>query len=66
MNPPKKPILLDARSVEPGTKLELKDGSIVVITENPGDGIWLFCRPVGEAEAGERPLFAEDVLGFAD
>lgn len=61
---------LDARKLVVGTKLILKDGSIVEVAENPKDGIWLFCNylssPSGEnVGAKDQPVFSDDVQGLA-
>lgn len=56
---------LNLASLEPGTAILLRDGSVKVIVENPGDGTWLFCRPKGNDDAPEEPIFAQDVAGLA-
>ena len=58
------------REVPLGTKLSLKDGSIVEIVGNPGDGGWVLVRylqPADDApEAGEEEwVFFVDVADFA-
>lgn len=63
--------MIDALKVENGTKLRLKDGSIVEVTENPGNGIWLFCKYVSssddsKADLSDEPVYAEEVVALAD
>lgn len=59
-------------AVSPGTRLVLADGSVVEVLENPGDGTWVFCRPVAGPDGapataeGEQPVFAPDVIGLAE
>lgn len=58
--------MFDAMNVRPGARLRLKDGAIVEVTENPRDGLWLFCRyltsPDGEQAGGEeQTVLSEDV-----
>ncbi|MBS0248395.1 MAG: hypothetical protein JSR61_17400 [Proteobacteria bacterium] len=57
---------LNLASLQPGIAIRLKDGSVKVIVENPGDGTWLFCRPLGNDDAPEEPIFAQDVIGLAE
>lgn len=56
----------ETQSVAPGTKLRLKDGTAVEITENPGDGIWLFCKSLEPGDDAERPLFADEIAEYLD
>lgn len=52
--------LLDA---QPGHLIKLKNGALVEVLENIGDGIWLKCRmPDGEEEL----VFCEDIAGLQD
>ena len=49
----------------------LRDGTVVEITENPMDGIWLFCRIVSSPDASqagleEQPVYAEDIVAAAE
>jgi hypothetical protein len=58
------------REVPLGTKLLLKDQSIVEIIGNPGDGGWVQVRylesPSGSSEVGEEEwVFYTDVVDFA-
>lgn len=55
---------LNLLDVTPGARLRLKDGRSVVVTENPGDGLWLFCTNEGGADEG--PVCATDIAGRAD
>lgn len=63
--------MFEAMNVQPGAKLRLKDGSIVEVTENPRDGLWLFCRhlsapdggPVGE---GEQAVLSDEVAQLVE
>jgi len=36
----------EVRTLEPGTRMELRDGSIVTVVENPHDGVWVVCQGV--------------------
>ena len=36
----------DTLRIPAGTRLELQDGSVVEVLENPGDGVWLLPLPV--------------------
>ncbi|TMS58597.1 hypothetical protein MW7_007705 [Imbroritus primus] len=65
--------MADSKSINlvellPGTHVGLDSGERLEIVENPGDGMWIICRPVaaaGDASAGaekERPVFAGDVV----
>ena len=58
----------ELQAVTPGTRLRLKDGATVEVTENPGDGIWLFCKSLepGEDRDGERPLFADEIAEYLE
>ena len=59
------------REVPVGTKLLLKDDSLVEITGNPGNGGWVLVRylesPSGSPAVGEEVwLFYVDVRDFAE
>jgi len=65
--------MADSKSINllelsPGTHVGLDSGERLEIVENPGDGMWIICRPVaatGGASADaeeERPVFAGDVV----
>ena len=59
------------REVPEGTKLWLKDDSLVEITGNPGNGGWVLVRylesPSGSPAVGEEEwLFYIDVRDFAE
>lgn len=59
----------DALTIEVGDQLVLKDGSVVVVDENPRDGVWLFCSYLSspdESLAGQRdqPVYHEHVVSF--
>jgi len=61
---------LNLLSLRPGDKVVLNDGAVVEITENPGDGVWVFGRylphskAAGLASADEQPIFAQDIQGI--
>lgn len=55
---------LDTLTLAAGARLRLKDGSQVVVTENPRDGVWLFCRC--EAAPDPTQIGREDVMVYAD
>ena len=59
--------MINVRTLEPGTRLALADGSTVEVVTNPKDGIWLFARylssPRDAALVGtEEMIFAQDVV----
>lgn len=53
-----------------GTKLKLRDGSIIEIVENPQDGYWLLVRFLESPDAAKvgtaDMVFFEDIVGKAD
>ncbi|CAN7717749.1 hypothetical protein [Aminobacter aminovorans] len=56
----------ELQAVVPGTKLRLKNGAAIEVTENPGDGIWLFCKSLDAAGDGERPLFLDEIAEYLE
>lgn len=66
---------LNLVEVEPGTRLRMRSGELVVVVENPQDGVWLLCRAAGAAGAADdaaapdaapvEPVFAQDIEGLA-
>lgn len=58
---------LNLITLKPGDIVRMADGAHVKITQNPGDGLWVFgCRiGVGELMSGdsevEEPLFAQEI-----
>ena len=54
--------------VAAGARLKLADGSVADVIDNPGDGVWVFCRflshsdPAKLAEGSEHPVFVHDVV----
>jgi hypothetical protein len=62
--------MINVRTLEPGTRVALADGSTVEVVSNPGDGIWLFARylasPRDASLVGtEEMIFAQDVVEVA-
>jgi hypothetical protein len=61
---------VEIRSVAPGSRLRLADGSIVEVTDNPGDGYWVVVRYLssvdGTAPGKQDLVFYQDVVGKAD
>ena len=60
-------VVINVRTLEPGTRLTLSDGSTAEIVSNPKDGIWLFARylasPRDASLVGtEEMVFAQDVV----
>jgi hypothetical protein len=58
--------VINVRTLEPGTRVALTDGSLVEVMSNPRDGIWLFGRylacPRDASMVGtEEMIFAQDV-----
>jgi hypothetical protein len=54
--------MLNLLNIEPGQKLQMKDGSTVEVVENIGDGIWLKAKlPEGD----EDLVFCEDIASVA-
>jgi hypothetical protein len=61
----------NALSLEPGDRLKLGDGTVAEVTENPQDGVWLFCTVISSpdeslAGAVDHPIYATDVVSFAE
>lgn len=56
----------ELQAVAPGAKLRLKDGTSVQVTENPGDGIWLFCKSLDADGEAERPLFLDEIVEYIE
>lgn len=55
--------MINLMTVQPGQRLQLKDGTVAEVTENMGDGIWIQAR----RESGEEELVhCEEVAGTAD
>ncbi len=54
--------------IQPGEKLRLDDGSVVVVKDNPMDGVWLFCEFVESPDqtllGTEQPVYGADVVDF--
>jgi hypothetical protein len=57
---------LNLLHVSPGDRLELADGSIVEVVENPRDGAWVVCKPVGGSDADKEAVFIGDIAGVGD
>jgi hypothetical protein len=62
------PEQIDIRTVEPGTRLELLDNSVIEVTDNPADGYWVLGRYLvspGEPsrEGKEEMIFWSDIAG---
>ena len=58
------------QELDSGTKLRLKSGATVEVTDNPRDGSWVYVRylnppPAPGADADEL-VFAEDVVDIVD
>lgn len=60
--------LLNLIDLEPGQQLDLADGAVVEVVENPRDGMWVFCRYLSSPEnpalvdGEEHPVFAASIL----
>jgi hypothetical protein len=54
---------LDLMSIQPGARVRLSDGSIVVVVDNPRDGAWLMCRPVDGTDEDKEAVFVSDIEG---
>jgi len=48
--------------LEPGDRVELVDGSVVEVVENPRDGAWIICAPV-DGSGPKDVVFLADVIG---
>jgi hypothetical protein len=60
-------MILELALLEVGTVVRLKDGAIVRITENPGDGMWVTGEYLENAEepgsvGTEDMIFGETIL----
>ena len=70
MTPPVEQKSINLLTLAPGTRLELADGSVVEVVENPGDGSWVYCHylsspdPALPGDAVEHPVFAGDILAI--
>lgn len=56
--------MIAIQHLEAGTRLKLKDATIVEVVENPRDGTWLVVRPVGPdgiPEGATDLVHADDV-----
>jgi hypothetical protein len=55
---------VNVRTLAAGTRVILATGAEIEIVSNPGDGVWLFGRPVTADGAGgdEEMIFAQDVV----
>lgn len=51
---------LNLVDVEVGERLRLTDGRVVTVTDNPRDGLWIFCA---DESAEETPVLATEVVG---
>lgn len=63
--------VVNAIDVPVGARLLLLNGDQVEVVDNPGDGVWLFCRPVLPDGTVDRtypevPVYAAEVAGTAD
>lgn len=55
--------MLNLLDIAPGQVIRLKDGTIVEVVENAGDGMWLNARfPSGD----EDLVFCEDIAGLEE
>jgi hypothetical protein len=48
--------------LNPGDRVELVDGTVMEVVENPRDGAWIICTPVG-GFGGKDVVFLADVIG---
>lgn len=55
--------LFDPRDCQPGDRVEMDDGTIVLLSEDFSDGVWLIGRAVGsDGElAGESTFMVDEV-----
>jgi len=57
------------QDLDSGTRLRLKNGATVEVTDNPRDGSWIYVRylnpPAAESDSDEL-VFAEDVVDIVD
>jgi hypothetical protein len=60
----------DSLQIKVGEKLKLADESIVIVKDNPMDGIWLFCQYIVSPDATliglEQPVYGTDVVAFVN
>lgn len=54
--------------IKVGERLKLADDSIVIVRDNPMDGIWLFCQYIASPDSTliglEQPVYGTDVVAF--
>jgi hypothetical protein len=53
---------VNLRDFKPGDRVQLVDGRVVEVVENPGDGAWLICRGPGPDD-GPDVVFLAEVAG---
>lgn len=63
--------IVNIRTLAPGTRIALADGSLAEIVSNPADGVWVFARylssPNDPARVGsEDMIFAQDIAEIRD
>lgn len=56
---------LNLRDFEPGARVRLQDGTVLLVVDNPGDGAWLICAPEDSPEDRDA-VFLADIIGEAD
>lgn len=56
----------DTRHCHPGQIVELADGARFQVSENPGDGVWMFGRKLGAdgALGPETTIYVDDITGI--
>ena len=59
--------IINIRTLEPGTRIALSDGSTAKVVSNPHDGVWVFVQylssPKDPSIVGtEDMVFAQDVV----
>jgi hypothetical protein len=59
------PDYIDVRTVRPGTRLQLADGSVIEVTQNPEDGYWLLGRYL-ESPTEPTREGKEDMIFWSD
>jgi hypothetical protein len=48
--------------LEPGDRVDLVDGTVMEVVDNPRDGAWIICTPV-DGSGGKEVVFLADVIG---
>ena len=59
--------VFDTGKCDLGQFVEMRDGTVLQVTENPRDGVWMFGRPrqADGTLGAETTIYVDDVVGIA-